>query len=113
MSRTCPSGASCWLRSTRVNEADDDELSFAFYSANVPTSQVADRPYRREEYARAYHAEAMTLYRRPHINKMVQMVAKAVGANPQSRTTAAASAVLWRVLQMRAGPSRKPTAQAA
>jgi rubrerythrin len=102
-----------WVAVTRVNEADDDELSFAFYSANVPASQVADRPYRREEYSRAYHAEAMTLYRRPHINKMVQMVAKAVGANPQSRTTAAASAVLWRVLRMRAGPSRKPTAQAA
>jgi rubrerythrin len=102
-----------WVAVTRVNESDDDELSFAFYAANVPASQEASRPYIREEYSRAYHAEAMTLYRRPHINKMVQMVAKAVGANPQSRTTAAASAVLWRVLRMRAGLTRKPTAQAA
>ncbi len=102
-----------WVAVTRVNESDDDELSFAFYAANVPASQEAVRPYVREEYARAAHAEAMTLYRRQHINKMVQMVAKAVGANPQSRMTAAASAVLWRVLRMRAGLTRKPVAQAA
>jgi rubrerythrin len=102
-----------WVAVTRVNESDDDELSFAFYAANVPASQEATRPYVREEYARAAHAEAMTLYRRRHIDKMVQMVAKAVGANPQSRMTGAASAILWRVLQMRAGLTRKPAAQAA
>lgn len=92
----------------RVNEADDDELSYAFYAANVPAEMEAQRPYRREEYARAYHAEAMTLYRRPHINKMVQMVAKAVGADPQGRMTRVAGAFLWRVMRLRAGLARKP-----
>src|SRR6202789_872112 len=28
-----------WVAVTRVNESDDDELSFAFYAANVPASQ--------------------------------------------------------------------------
>jgi hypothetical protein len=102
-----------WVAIGRVNETDDDELSFAFYAANVPASMEATHPYIRAEYSRAAHADAMTLYRRPHINKMVQMVAKAVGANPQSRTTAAASAILWRVLRMRAGLTRKPAPVAA
>lgn len=88
---------------TRVNEADDDELSYAYYCANVPESEEATKPYRRAEYARAYHAKVMTLYTRPHINKLIQMVAKAVGAKPQSRMTSVAGAVMWQVLRMRAG----------
>ena len=103
-----------WVAVWRVNETDDDELSYRV--SMRPMFRLRWKrpiPIRREEYSRAAHADAMTLYRRPHINKMVQMVAKAVGANPQSRTTAAASAVLWRVLRMRAGLTRKPVAQAA
>ena len=45
----------------------------------------------------------MTLYTRPHINKLVQMVAKAIGANPQGRMTSAASIVMWGFLRVRAG----------
>lgn len=88
---------------TRVNESDDDELSYAYYCANVPAEQEAAVPYARARFARAYHAKAMTLYRRHHIRKLVQMVAKAVGADPNGRVTSAASALLWHVLRMRAG----------
>jgi rubrerythrin len=88
---------------TRVNESDDDELAYAFYSANIPIAREAEVPYRREVYAKAYHARAMGLYRRHHIRKLVQMVAKAVGADPQGRSTGMAEAVLWRVLRIRAG----------
>ncbi|MGD0192033.1 MAG: ferritin-like domain-containing protein [Rhizomicrobium sp.] len=87
----------------RVNESDDDELAYAYYSANIPADRQAEFPYRREIYNRAYHAKAMTLYRRHHISKLVQMVAKAVGANPQGKLTAIASALLWRLLRVRAG----------
>lgn len=98
---------------TRVNESDDDELAYAYYSANIPADRQHAVPYRREIYARAYHARAMTLYRRHHIRKLVQMVAKAVGADPQGRVTAAASGLLWRVLRVRAGLASATVAVAA
>ncbi|HSZ12056.1 MAG TPA: ferritin-like domain-containing protein, partial [Rhizomicrobium sp.] len=88
---------------SRVNESDDDELSYAYYCGNVPAEREAVTPYRREEFARAYHIRAMTLYRRHHVRKLVQMIAKAIGTDPQSRLTEAASALLWRMLRVRAG----------
>ena len=88
---------------TRVNEFDDDELSYAYYCANVPEADEAKIPYDRAAYARAYHAKVVTLYTRPHINKLVQMVAKAIGAKPQGRMTSAASIVMWGFLRVRAG----------
>ncbi len=97
---------------TRVNESDDDELAYAYYAANVPAEKEASIPYRREEFARAYTAKAMTLYRRHHVRKLVQMVAKAIGADPQSRLTDAAGALLWRVLRLRAGLSKRALAHA-
>ncbi len=97
---------------TRVNEADDDELSYAYYCANVPVAQEATIPYARAHFARAYNAKAMTLYRQHHIHKLVQMVAKAVGADPNSVMTNAASALIWRVLRMRAGRAKPHIATA-
>lgn len=98
---------------TRVNESDDDELSYAYYCANVSANQEAAVPYARAQFARAYHAKAMTLYRQHHIRKLVQMVAKAVGANPKGRITSVASTVLWHVLRMRAGTKKPGPAMAA
>jgi hypothetical protein len=88
---------------TRVNESEDDELSYAYYCANVPEHETAVRPYVRKDYARAYHAKAMVLYRRHHVDKLVKMVAKPAGLDPAGRISALASAALWRVLAMRAG----------
>lgn len=84
---------------TRVNESDDDELAYAFYAANIPPSE----PYKREEYARAYYARSLTLYRRHHVRKLVQMIAKTIGADPNGRLTRAAGAVAWRALRVKAG----------
>jgi hypothetical protein len=84
---------------SRVNEADDDELAYAYYAANIPPSA----PYRRDEFAKMYNAKALSLYRRHHIRKLVQMVAKAIGANPNSRFTAAAGTLVWRMLRVKAG----------
>jgi hypothetical protein len=102
-----------WVAVSRVNETDDDEFSLHFTRPTFRLRWKRPIPITARNIRGAAHADAMTLYRRPHINKMVQMVAKAVGANPQSRTTAAASAVLWRVLRMRAGLTRKPAPVAA
>ncbi len=91
----------------RVHESDDDELSYAYYCANVPARDHDTIPYDRAQFSRAYHARVMTLYTRPHINKLVQMVAKACGANPQGKLTGVASTVAWHALRMRGGLPRK------
>ena len=91
---------------TRVNESDDDELAYAFYAANIPPGQ----PYKREEHARAYYAKSLTLYRRHHVRKLVQMIAKAVGADPNGRLTQAAGAVAWRALRVKAGLNARAAA---
>ena len=88
---------------SRVQESDDDELAYAYYCANVPASQESTTPYNREHCTRAYHAKAITLYRRHHIRKLVQMIAKACGFDPQGRIAEIAAALLWRMLRMRAG----------
>ena len=84
---------------SRMQESDDDELSYAYYCANVP----ATLPYERQACARAYHMRAMKLYRRHHIDKLVRMVAKPAGLDPAGRISSFASAALWRMLMMRAG----------
>lgn len=93
---------------TRVNESDDDELAYAFYAANIPPSE----PYKREEFARAYYAKSLTLYQRHHVRKLVQMIAKAVGADPNGRMTRAAGAVAWRALRVKAGINAAVAARA-
>ena len=86
----------------RVNESDDDELAYAYYCANVPTERETTTPYDRAECVRLYHAKVMTLYTRPHINKLVQMVAKAVGADPHGWLADWGEVVLWHLMQRKA-----------
>ena len=90
----------------RVNEADDDELSCAYYCGNVPACEADATPYERKVYARAYHAKAVAMYRRHHIDKLVKMVALPAGINPAGLFSRFASAALWRVMQLRAGNLR-------
>lgn len=94
---------------TRVNESDDDELAYAFYCANVSADEEAGKPYERATYARASFARSGAVYRRHHVRKLVQMVAKAIGASPNSRLTEAVGMLAWRMLRMRAGLSARAT----
>ena len=89
----------------RITESDDDELAYAYYCANVPASDSDRTPYRRAYYAKVAASILNTIYRRHHIQKLVQMVAKAVGAAPHGRLAKLSGAVLWRFLRMRAGPA--------
>lgn len=86
---------------TRVSESSDDELAYAYYCANVRAEDEARVPYRRGRFGRAYNAQAMRLYRRHHIGKLVQMVAKSIGFNPRSALTSAAGTFLWLVLRLK------------
>jgi len=90
----------------RITESDDDELSYAYYCANVAAAAVASQPYVREDCARASTNATMRIYRRHHIKKLAQMVAMVIGADPQGRLTNFASGLLWRVMRARAGLAR-------
>ena len=94
----------------RVSESDDDEIAYAHYCAVVPASEAANHPYDRQAYSRRQFAITMRIYRRHHIEKLARMVAKAVGANPQSWLVKLAGAVVWHMLRMRGGLTGKPAA---
>ncbi len=89
----------------RVQESDDDELSFADYCASVTVEKESEFPYVRQTYTRTASNTLLRIYRRHHIQKLTQMVAKAVGADPQGRMTNLAGGLLWRMLKIRAGLS--------
>lgn len=90
----------------RITESDDDELAYAYYCATVPASEEARTPYRRDYHAKVAANILNTIYRRHHVRRLVQMVAKAVGVAPQGRFARVAGAVLWRFLMMRGGTAR-------
>jgi hypothetical protein len=96
-----------------VNESEDDELSYAYYCGNVPADKAEEFPYIRKDYARAYHAKAMVLYRRHHVDKLVKMVAKPAGINPSGRLSSLACTAMWHVLSRRAGLYSKDRAAPA
>lgn len=104
-----------WIAATRVSESDDNELAYAYYCANIAKADEAKIPYDRAKFAGAYNRTATALYRRHHIDKLVQMVAKACGARAQSAMTAFAGALVWRLLRFRARgsalPENSPTLQ--
>jgi len=85
----------------RVRESEDDELAYAFYCANVPPEKEAITPYKRKKYSRLSANASMSVYHRHHIQKLVQMVIKVVGANPHGWLANMAGAVLWHRLQAR------------
>jgi hypothetical protein len=80
----------------RVRESDDDELAYAYYCANVLPEEELSKPYDRKTYSRLSSQASMTVYSRRHIQKLVQMVTKAVGANPHGWLANTAGEVLWR-----------------
>lgn len=91
----------------RIAESDDDELAYAFYCANVSAADTTKNPYRRAVFARAQSYATMSIYRRNHIQRLAQMVAKAIGAAPQGRLAKIAGALMWHVLRLyaRAAPT--------
>ena len=77
----------------RVSEADDDELSYAYYAANIkPDDTVA---YDRETFANAYAKRAFSLYRRQHTDRLVSMVGKAIGLQPHSLFMRVVTSSVW------------------
>lgn len=71
---------------SRINETEDDELSYAFYAANY-----WDRPYARAENNAEYTVLAYAYYKPRHLNRMVGMVFKASGLKPHTWLHSAAA----------------------
>jgi hypothetical protein len=86
----------------RVRESDDDELAFAYYCANVKAEEETARPYDRKLYSKLSSANGAAIYHRKHVEKLVQMVVKAIGADPHGWLANLAGSLLWRRLQKNA-----------
>jgi rubrerythrin len=82
----------------RVVETEDDELSFAYYSAN----ESQETPYDRERYNKAYMRRAFEFYSPKQIERAVSMTWKASGLNPQSRVADLAARAAWRYVRYKA-----------
>jgi hypothetical protein len=91
-----------WIALGRIRESDDDELAFAWYCANIAPEDEALKPYSRKKYTKLSAATGMTIYRRRHIQKLVQMVVKVIGADPHGWLARWVGALLWRRLQWQA-----------
>ncbi|HKD48834.1 MAG TPA: ferritin-like domain-containing protein [Rhizomicrobium sp.] len=91
-----------WIAAGRVRESDDDELAYAYYCANVSADEQTAKPYDRKLYSRLAAKTSMAIYRPRHIYKLVQMVAKAVGADPHGRLAYWGGDFLWWLMQRRA-----------
>jgi rubrerythrin len=66
---------------SRIRESEDDELAYAYYTANFP----ADAAYEHKRFIHAYMRRAYGFYRRPHIERGIGMILKAVGLTPNGR----------------------------
>jgi hypothetical protein len=88
-----------WIAVGRVRESDDDELAYAYYCANVKPEDETSSPYNRKKYSRLASAHGASFYSRKHIQKLVQMVVKAIGADPHGWLAELAGSLVWRRLQ--------------
>jgi len=87
----------------RLVESDDDELSYAYYCANVAAADETVCPYDRRTYARKAFAASLRIYRFRHIRKLTQMVGKAIGARPRALSVRLAGYLTWGMMRVRAG----------
>lgn len=85
---------------TRFAEAGDDELGWAWFAANVQPGQPG-LAYRPGVHTRAYAAQALRLYRRPHIDAGVAMTLRAVRLRHDGALGRWAARALWGALSVR------------
>ena len=78
----------------RLLESGDDELAYAYYTANHP-GETYDRGRFRREYAKRAYA----LYRRSHVERGVAMALKAGGMRPTGIVAGLLSRILYGILR--------------
>ncbi len=90
----------------RITESEDDELAYAWHTANEPPAL----PYEHRRCIAAYMSRAAGYYRFRHVERGIGMMLKAVGLKPRGRMSDAAARLAWRMIQWR---RRRLTIQAA
>ncbi len=80
---------------SRVQEAEDDELAYAYYCGNVPAEKESEIPYDRDAYSKAYNKQTLRFYHWPHLRKGVAMIAKAVGLKPRGMISTNIARFIW------------------
>lgn len=94
----------------RMQEAEDEELGYAFFAANVlQRDRGAD--FKALNYGREYQSRALQLYRRPHIDNAVRMVLRAADLRANGWLYALASKLLWRVISSRSASMARPVSR--
>jgi hypothetical protein len=93
----------------RIGETEDDELAFAFHSANEPEGT----PYDHERCTTAYMGRAIGFYRFRHIERGMGMIFKTIGLDPRGRVSDLAAKASWRLLQWRRDKFRAALAKYA
>ncbi|RMF18055.1 MAG: ferritin-like domain-containing protein [Alphaproteobacteria bacterium] len=96
----------------RVQEAEDDELAYAYYAANVWPRDPA-HPYRREECGRDYWVRAMALYRPRHIDSATRMILRAAELKANGRLADLAARGAFALVRWRCERLRRDVAAAA
>lgn len=69
---------------SRFSEASDDELSFAYYCGNF---DPAKERYQRTRCYRSYSRRAFGFYQRRHTDRLISLIANAVGLHPKGFVT--------------------------
>jgi rubrerythrin len=90
----------CRIAFARVAETDDDELAYAYYSANVAPSTAA-KAYDRRDCARAYSLRTLQLYEFKHVRSAARMILAAADLNPGSRLAKLGIWIGWKALRWR------------
>jgi rubrerythrin len=82
----------------RILESEDDELAYAYYTANG----AGGTPYDRRTNSRAYARRAYSVYRPRHVERGIAMVLKAVGLKANGRLHRVLWSLASRLMQARA-----------
>lgn len=92
----------------RVRETGDDELAYAYFSANL--AGIPGARYERASCAQAYWRRAMGLYQRRHVQSATRMIAAAVDLRPGARWLEWVVSGVWHLLQWRLSRLRERAA---
>jgi rubrerythrin len=80
----------------RLQEADDDELAYAYHAANL-----GDRVYDRRFAAAAYSRTALGYYTPEVVDRAIEMVSRAIGLPGARSVTRVIGWLAWRILRFR------------
>jgi rubrerythrin len=105
---------------SRIGESEDDELAYAYFAANYAgpnfnavANDNSGVAYNRQQCSDEYAARAYPCYQAKHMDRVVNMVFKACGLNPQGWLAKAAGKLAWYSLSARVKKAKCKVLKAA